>query len=331
MELHPIDHKPLFSVFIPAYNRAYSLRRSIDSVLSQTYANFELLLVDDCSTDGTQDLIASYSDPRIRVFTHKINSGVQSGYITAIDNMNGQWLVPLGSTKFLAPETLEVLEKCISQLPTDTKRIRFGAANVTDEGIERIDDGYLEKNDIEKFQPIGDAGLCTHVDINRKIRPIAGMNGFEGEWGWRIRKETDEFYIDKVMYFCHRTKDGNHLSFISDNGTELMSAAEQRILLVDSADPQYFLDRQEAGVNLLNRFVRECESFGEEEKAQYIRKCAKELDIPISERTVQSGQPGEVSLHEVQQVDIKEKAKRLIVNFLRILKLKPPAPSDEGQ
>ena len=58
----------LVSVIIPTYNRAHTLPRSIESVLNQSYSNFELIIVDDGSTDETADVIKQYNDSRIRYF-----------------------------------------------------------------------------------------------------------------------------------------------------------------------------------------------------------------------------------------------------------------------
>ena len=57
--------KPLISVVIPTYQRRDKLKVTLDSVLSQTYENYEVLIMDDGSTDGTKEMVNSYSDPRI--------------------------------------------------------------------------------------------------------------------------------------------------------------------------------------------------------------------------------------------------------------------------
>jgi glycosyltransferase involved in cell wall biosynthesis len=57
---------PFFSIIIPTYNRAHTIRRAIESVLAQTYADWELIIVDDGSTDKTAELVRSYEDRRIR-------------------------------------------------------------------------------------------------------------------------------------------------------------------------------------------------------------------------------------------------------------------------
>ena len=58
----------MVSVLMCTYNRRFCLKQAIDSVLCQTYPDFEFVIVDDGSTDGTEELIKSYQDPRIRYF-----------------------------------------------------------------------------------------------------------------------------------------------------------------------------------------------------------------------------------------------------------------------
>ena len=72
---------PYFSVVIPVYNRAGMIRETLDSVFAQTWTNYEVIVADDGSTDGTGDVLATYGD-RIRVVTQNSGPGrsPQSGY-----------------------------------------------------------------------------------------------------------------------------------------------------------------------------------------------------------------------------------------------------------
>ena len=63
-----MDRQPVFTVIIPTYNREHFLKRTVDSILSQTFKDFELIIVDDGSTDHTKDLIDTYEDDRIVYF-----------------------------------------------------------------------------------------------------------------------------------------------------------------------------------------------------------------------------------------------------------------------
>lgn len=68
------------SIVLPTYNRAYCIKRSIDSILRQTYPDFELLVIDDCSTDGTEGLVADImrADDRVQYFKQPRNRGVSA-------------------------------------------------------------------------------------------------------------------------------------------------------------------------------------------------------------------------------------------------------------
>lgn len=83
----------MISIIIPIYNAELYLHRSIDSILSQTYTDIEVLLVDDGSTDRSGELCDEYAnkDSRVRVF-HKINEGVSSARNVGLDNAKGQWI-----------------------------------------------------------------------------------------------------------------------------------------------------------------------------------------------------------------------------------------------
>lgn len=94
------------SVVIPTFNRASFLQCAIDSVLSQTFDNFELVIVDDGSTDGTKTLVESYCDPRIR-FLSTNNQGPARARNIGIENAKGDLVAFLDSDDCWFPEKLE--------------------------------------------------------------------------------------------------------------------------------------------------------------------------------------------------------------------------------
>ena len=98
---------PKISVIIPVYNAESTLRRCVDSVLAQTYTDFECLLIDDGSTDKSGEMCDEYAakDSRVRVF-HKENGGVSSARNVGLDNAKGEWITFLDSDDYIEEEFL---------------------------------------------------------------------------------------------------------------------------------------------------------------------------------------------------------------------------------
>ena len=97
----------LVSIIMPAYNSARFIRESIDSVLAQTYTEWELLIVDDCSTDNTKEVVQSYSDERIHYFKTPHNSGSGVARNMGIEAAKGRYIAFIDGDDWWYPEKLE--------------------------------------------------------------------------------------------------------------------------------------------------------------------------------------------------------------------------------
>ncbi|MBL0530224.1 glycosyltransferase family 2 protein [Aeromonas caviae] len=90
---------PLVSIITPLYNSAHYMRETIDSVVSQTYMNWELILVDDCSQDNSVAIAKSYVDKRIKVLSLSRNSGAAVARNYAIESSRGTFICFLGRVR----------------------------------------------------------------------------------------------------------------------------------------------------------------------------------------------------------------------------------------
>ena len=98
----------LVSIIMPSYNTEEYISKSIESVLTQTYKNWELIIVDDCSSDKTDEVVRSYlSDNRIHYLKNEKNCGAAYSRNTALREAKGKWIAFLDSDDLWMPEKLE--------------------------------------------------------------------------------------------------------------------------------------------------------------------------------------------------------------------------------
>jgi glycosyltransferase involved in cell wall biosynthesis len=109
---------PFFSVIIPVHNKAPHVDRAINSVLTQSCTDFELVIIDDASTDGSADKITAYSEERIKL--HKRSDPGPGGYAArnlGIENANGQWVAFLDADDMWFPDHLKNLQILTNKYP----------------------------------------------------------------------------------------------------------------------------------------------------------------------------------------------------------------------
>lgn len=107
---------PFYSVIIPTYNRKVLLTKALESVLGQSFKDFELIIVDDGSNDGTNKLIREYNDPRIKYF-YQGNKGVSFARNKGLKEAKGKYICFLDSDDFLDKNKLEIQKQYINDYP----------------------------------------------------------------------------------------------------------------------------------------------------------------------------------------------------------------------
>lgn len=142
----------LVSIIMPSYNCAMFIRQSIESVLNQSYNNWELLIQDDCSTDNTLDIAREFAskDNRIKIEANPQNSGAAVTRNNAIARSKGTWLAYLDSDDLWVPDKLE-------------KQLQFMETNKCDACFSRYEHIDTEGNSLGVQAKV--KKKVTHTDL----------------------------------------------------------------------------------------------------------------------------------------------------------------------
>ena len=142
---------PLFSVIIPLYNKAPYVGKTIESVLGQTLGNYELIIIDNGSTDGSSEIVAGFTDPRIRTIRLDKNVGVSNARNNGVAMATATYITFLDADDWWEPTFLEEMARLIERHPD---------AGVYGTGY------YIVKNGKKKVAPIGVEDGFSEGDVN---------------------------------------------------------------------------------------------------------------------------------------------------------------------
>jgi len=107
------------------YNREKLISRALNSCLQQSFTDFEIVVVDDCSSDDSINVVKGFHDPRINLVCHEKNMGVGPARNTGADNSRGAWIVWLDSDDELLLDALQLIDKCIATIDGNIFRLAF--------------------------------------------------------------------------------------------------------------------------------------------------------------------------------------------------------------
>lgn len=139
-----MDKQELVTIIIPTFNRAYILPRAIKSSLSQTYQNIELIIIDDGSTDNTEEIVKGFQDSRIQYIRHSENRGVSAARNTGIKSSKGDFIALLDSDDEYLPEKIE---KSLKGYKSGSKDIGLVCTNFWWSGSTKKKIGFTKRID----------------------------------------------------------------------------------------------------------------------------------------------------------------------------------------
>ena len=182
----------LVSVIIPTYNRAKLLSRAINSVLNQTYKNVEIIVVDDGSTDNTEEVLKSFNDEKIKYIRHEKNKGASAARNTGIKVARGEYIAFLDDDDEWLKDKLKKQVETIKNLPSDVwGGIYCGFFYVTDKKVMMVEatkKGDLKKAILNKEVDIGASStLLFSIDAIKEIGLFDESFERHQDWEYLIR------------------------------------------------------------------------------------------------------------------------------------------------
>lgn len=161
-----LAHSPLVSIGVPVYNGEHFLARALTSLLDQTLSNFELIISDNASTDGTQAICEDYSrqDRRVRYIRQQSNIGAPRNWNVVVHEARGVFFKWASASDYCAPV---MLEKCVNAMQADPGiALCYGRTQLVDEHeqpieVYRSDVGFYEERPSERF-----ARVSTLMSLN---------------------------------------------------------------------------------------------------------------------------------------------------------------------
>jgi glycosyltransferase involved in cell wall biosynthesis len=203
---------PIASVVIPTYNRADLVLRAVASVQRQSLGDWELLVVDDASTDDTKARIKNLADPRIQYVRRDVNGGVAAAQNTGLDRAAGRYVLFLHSDDELMPEFLRRLSDALDRAPPAIGGVEAGL-EVVESGRTARRGPFLQGADdraLLAFQSgVHISTLLLRRELATGVRFDESLRGVEDrDFCIRLLRRTTLAFDPDPLVRIHRTVSG---------------------------------------------------------------------------------------------------------------------------
>ena len=209
--------EPLISIIMAAYNVEKTIGTAIDSVLAQTYANWELLVINDCSSDNTVSVVRSYTDQRVHLLNNEKNSGVSVSRKRGMEAARGEWIAVLDSDDAWTADKLEKQIKLAGE--TGAELIFTGSAFMDDTG-KPIDwqlhvPQVLPYRELLKQNLVSNSSVLVKAELYRKHYAVGdGLHEDFAIWLAITREGIHAYGIDEPLLIyrvARSSKSGNKM------------------------------------------------------------------------------------------------------------------------
>lgn len=246
--------EPLVSVITPAYNHEKFISDTIESVINQTYQNWEMLVVDDCSTDGSWEIIQEWTkkDSRIKAFRNNENKGLIPNWEFLTDNSKGNYIAFLEGDDYFCKDNLKKKIEIFEKYP-DLGMVYCNFSIVNESGVD-IMKNYYSKQEIktfrnEKIKPeeyllssLAPFSTYSQIMITREVIKNTGLP--------RSLDQEAKIFLPSDWDFNFRTSINNKIYFVdedllkyrkhsSNNSSNTLRAAEHYELLFRDYEKEF--------------------------------------------------------------------------------------------
>ncbi len=205
---------PKITVLLSVFNDEKYIKQSINSILSQTFTDFELLIIDDCSTDNTTDILKVYKDPRIKIIINNKNIGITKSLNKGLKIARGEYIARHDSDDISYPDRLK---KQFNFLERNKSYVMVGShTNVIDESSNHIEYWNDERTSEEIFYTLSYTNILTSSSIMfcKKILDVSGDynetydHTEDYELWYRISRKGKIYVIPENLVKWRKTKSG---------------------------------------------------------------------------------------------------------------------------
>ena len=195
-----MGYKPFFSIVMATYNRAYCIEKAINSVLNQSFKDWELIIVDDGSTDNTEEIIKKYlSNKKIKYIKLKKNSGVNVARNRAIKEVKGEYCLILDSDNELKSNILEKYTNYIKK--ENFPYMKFICENQNSKSTVANPNfyGFVSFKDFLSEKLKGEYQTLIKTDLLKNNLFFEDIQGGEGiVWKLMVKKTKKVLFIPEV-------------------------------------------------------------------------------------------------------------------------------------
>ena len=213
---------PEVAVIIPTYNRALLLPRAIKSVLKQTFTKFELIIVDDASTDQTRQVVQRFNDQRIKYIRHNHTKGGSAARNTGIDSSRSEYIAFLDSDDEWLPNKLRKQLDLFRKSSEQTGLMYTWLAHIYEDGRIKYSKQAYRENAYKELLVKNFIGSSSSGVIKRNVLSL--INGFDEnlparqdmDFWVRIAEHFEINFVPEVLVNIYHGQSGERITCNKD-------------------------------------------------------------------------------------------------------------------